>query len=67
MIQVSVVVPFYNSERYIADCVEGLLSQEYTAENYEIIMVDNNSTDASAEIVSRYPRVKLVTEERKGA
>ena len=67
MIRISVIVPFHNSESYIANCVEALLSQEYRAENYEIIMVDNNSTDASAEIVRRYPRVKLVSEEKKGA
>lgn len=67
MIHISIVVPIHNSERYIADCVKSLLSQEYPAENYEIIMVDNNSIDASAEIVRRYPRVKLVSEDKQGA
>lgn len=67
MTYISVIVPFYNSEQHIAQCIEGLLSQEYPLENYEIIMVDNNSTDASAEIVRRYPRVKLVSEKKQGA
>ncbi|MGE5443329.1 MAG: glycosyltransferase [Ignavibacteriales bacterium] len=67
VIHISVVVPFYNSERYISECIESLLSQKYPMENYEIIMVDNNSTDASADIVRRYSQVKLVSEKRQGA
>jgi glycosyltransferase involved in cell wall biosynthesis len=67
MIHISVVVPFFNSERYIGECVEGLLSQTYPMEHYEIVMVNNNSTDASAHIVKRYPRVKLVHEGKQGA
>lgn len=67
MIQISVVVPFYNSERYVATCIEALLSQEYPVEHYEIVMVDNNSTDMSAEIVRRYSRVKLISEKKQGA
>lgn len=67
MISISVVVPFYNSEQYIAECIEGLLSQEYPVEHYEIVMVDNNSTDASADIVGRHPRIKLVSEKKQGA
>lgn len=67
VIHISVVVPFYNSERYISECIESLLSQKYPMENYEIIMVDNNSTDASADIVRRYSHVKSVSEKRQGA
>lgn len=67
MVHISVIVPFYNSERYIADCLNGLLSQTYPKQNYEIIMIDNNSTDGSAEIVRRYPAVKLISEKKQGA
>jgi glycosyltransferase involved in cell wall biosynthesis len=67
MIHISVVVPLYNSERYIAKCVEELLSQDYPVEHYEIVMVDNNSTDISSEIVRRYSRVKLISEKKQGA
>ena len=42
------------------------LAQSYCRENYEIIMVDNNSTDDSAEIVRQYPRVKLISEGKQG-
>jgi glycosyltransferase involved in cell wall biosynthesis len=67
IMHISVVVPFHNAERYIAECVEGILSQRYPTEHYEIVMVDNNSTDASAEIVKCYSRVRLVSEEKQGA
>ena len=67
MIRKSIVVPFFNSEQYIAQCIEGLLAQNYPQQHYEIIMIDNNSTDASAEIVKFYPRIKLMSEEKRGA
>lgn len=67
MIKVSVIVPFFNSERYITRCVEGLLQQSYPRENYEILMIDNNSSDASAETVRRYPGIRLLSETKQGA
>lgn len=35
--------------------------------HYEIIMVDNNSTDSSVELVRKYPRIKLLSEQRQGS
>ena len=67
MIKVSVIVPFFNSERYIKRCVEGILRQSYPRENYEILMIDNNSTDASAETVRRYPGIRLLSETKQGS
>ena len=64
--RISVVVPIYNEERHIEGCVEALLAQNYPSEEFEIIMVDNNSTDRSAEIVRRYPRVTLLSETTQG-
>jgi glycosyltransferase involved in cell wall biosynthesis len=64
---ISVVVPFYNVDEYIEDCVKALLTQTYPKDCYEIIMIDNNSTDRSAEIVRRYPQVRLLFEPRPGA
>lgn len=67
MIFISVVVPFYNSERYVGRCIEGLLNQEYPEERYEIIFVNNNSTDSSADIIRRHPRIKLISERKRGS
>ena len=52
---VSVVVPVWNGERTIVDCLASILRSEYPADRREVIVVDNASTDRTAEIVSRYP------------
>ncbi len=52
---VSVVVPAYNAESTIGDCIEALLAQSYPRDRYEIIIVDNGSTDGTAEVVGKYP------------
>lgn len=59
---VTVVVPAYNSARTIGPCVESLISQNYPSELYEIIVVDNKSSDNTAAIVQSYPQVRLVFE-----
>ncbi|MEM9293640.1 MAG: glycosyltransferase [Acidobacteriota bacterium] len=51
---VSVIVPFYNSEDTLESCIEALLAQRDVGGFYEILLVDNRSTDRSAEIASRY-------------
>jgi len=67
MIKVSIIVPFYNAEQYVTRCIEGLLQQSYPREQYEILMIDNNSTDASAERVRQYPSVRLLFEAKQAA
>jgi glycosyltransferase involved in cell wall biosynthesis len=49
---VSVITPVYNGAEYIAECVESVLAQTY--KNFEYIVVDNCSKDATVEIVRRY-------------
>jgi len=60
---VSVIVPVYNGEKTIGQCIESLLAQNYPLDKYEIIVVDNNSKDKTAEIVKKYP-VKYVMENK---
>lgn len=60
---ISVVIPAYNEERFLSLCLGSLKEQDYTGD-YEIIVVDNASTDKTAEIASRF-RVKVVFEERR--
>jgi glycosyltransferase involved in cell wall biosynthesis len=67
MCEISVIVPFYNVQEYLDQCIEGLLAQNYPKDKYEIILVDNNSTDDSAEIAKRYHGVKLLLETKQGS
>ena len=49
----SILVPVYNVEKYLEQCVDSLLSQDYDGE-YEIILVDDGSTDSSGKICDKY-------------
>ena len=64
----SVVIPIYNVERYIADSLESLLAQSYS--RFEAILVDDGSTDRSVAIAERYaaedPRLRIVHQANAG-
>jgi glycosyltransferase involved in cell wall biosynthesis len=60
----SIVIPCYNEARYIADTVNSIRSQTFTG-SYEIIVVDNNCTDETAEI-ARELGATVVREDRAG-
>ncbi len=55
---VSVIIVNYNGEKYLDDCLSSLLYQDYP--EYEIIVVDNASSDRSEEIVKKYNKVKFI-------
>ena len=68
--KVSVVVPVFNRERYIAKCVDSILSQRYR--DYEVLLVDNNSNDQSVYIMKEYEKfyphkIRCFSQSRKGA
>ena len=63
----SIVVPFFNAGPYIERCVRGLVAQTYPAERYEVLLVDNNSTDGSDALVRQFAGVKLLTERLQGS
>jgi len=50
--RVTVLTPVYNGERYLAECIESVLKQNYS--NWEYVIVNNSSTDSSLDIASRY-------------
>ncbi|MDR2468806.1 MAG: glycosyltransferase family 2 protein [Spirochaetaceae bacterium] len=58
---VSVLIPARNEEKHIEQCLHSLLNQDY--ENYEILVIDDNSTDATYEILSRFaeqhPKIRV--------
>ena len=61
--KVSVVIPAYNEEKRIADCLDYVVNQEEKAD--EIILVDNNCTDKTVEIAKKYG-VRAITETTQG-
>jgi glycosyltransferase involved in cell wall biosynthesis len=63
---ISVVLPVYNGERHLAETIESVLTQTY--DPFELVIVDDGSTDGSAEVAGRYlsSRVRLVRQANGG-
>lgn len=68
MIKLSVIVPVYNVEEYLSRCIDSIISQNLN--DYEIILVDDESTDNSGEIAERYSKkyefVRVIHQKNKG-
>ncbi len=69
MFKVSVIIPVYNTEQFLADCLESVVNQ--TLKELEIILVDDGSTDTSLEIIEayrrKYPeRIQVISKENGG-
>lgn len=62
--KISLVIPAYNEEKYIKDCL--LSVQKNGNDFFEVIVINNASTDKTAEIVNSFKNVILINEERKG-
>lgn len=63
----SIIVPVYNSENYIKDCIESILNQDY--ENIELILINDGSHDNSLAICNNYitdKRVRIISQENRG-
>ena len=62
---VSVIIPCYNQGRYLSDAIESVLTQ--TLASYEIIVIDDGSSDDTAAVAGRYAhRVRLITQSNAG-
>jgi len=64
---VSVIVPFHNNASEIRRCCESLLNQTLDRSSYEVLFIDNGSTDGSSAIVATFDSVQLLREHRPGA
>lgn len=65
---ISVIIPVYNVEEYLRECVDSVLKQTYEA--FEVILVDDGSTDASGDICDSYvekdARIRVIHQENQG-
>jgi glycosyltransferase involved in cell wall biosynthesis len=64
---ISVVIPVWNSPDLLAKCLAALAVQSYPRERYEVLVVDNGSTDSTAAVARNYPFVTLLSEPVPGA
>ena len=65
--QLSVLIPVWNGAREIHLLLDALAAQTLDSEHFEVVVVDNGSTDCTAEIVGRYAFVRLLSEHRPGS
>ena len=65
---VSVIIPVFNGEKYLEECIKSLINQ--TLKNCEFIFINDGSTDSSKEIIEKYKlldsRIKLINQENQG-
>ena len=70
MLKLSIIIPVYNLENYIAETLDSCLNQDVALEEYEIICVNDGSKDKSAEIIEeycqKYRNIRLYTQENAG-
>jgi glycosyltransferase involved in cell wall biosynthesis len=64
---ISVIVPVWNDEKRIGQCIDALQRQTLRADLFEIIVVDNGSTDSTASVVARHPNIILLREPQPGS
>ena len=67
--QLSVIMPVYNGEKYLRQCLDSIASQSIGIENIEVIVVDDNSNDGSLDIIweysSKYPNFKVISNDKQ--
>ena len=64
MPRVSVIIPAYNAASFIGEAIESILAQSF--QDFEIIVVDDGSTDGTAEVVKKLPQVRLIEQPHSG-
>lgn len=66
--ELSLIIPVYNSEKYLEECIESLISQD-TKRKYELIFINDGSTDNSLDILKKYEsleNVVIISQENQG-
>lgn len=63
----SVIVPVYNTAAYLSRCVSALLAQDYPRSQFEILCIDNNSTDESLRILNGFDGIRVFNEPQQSS
>lgn len=63
---ISIVVPTYNEEKNIQDCLESIFRQKYPKDKLEVLVIDDNSTDRTLEIAKKFPVKILISGKKHG-
>ncbi len=61
---VSVIIPVYNGEKYVVQALESVFKQDY--QSFEVILVDDGSTDRTAQIIGKYDKVQYIYQPNQG-
>jgi len=61
---ISVIIPVYNGEKYISECIESVLNQSYR--DFEIIVINDGSTDNTADICKKFEDIRYFYQENRG-
>ena len=63
----SIIIPVYNLRAFVGEAIESALAQTVPREQFEIVVVDDGSTDGSADVISRFaPHVRSIRQENRG-
>ena len=62
--KIDLIIPVYNEQDFLADCLDSIQRQSLKPD--KVILINNNSTDQSLEIIKRYPFVTVINETRQG-
>ena len=66
---ISILIPIYNEENYIANCIDSILQSDYDKSSMEVILIDGGSSDKTLEIIHKYQNkynfIKLLNNEKK--
>ena len=62
--KISIVIPVYNEEKAIDELLNSISQIDYPREDFEVVVVNDGSTDGTAEVVKRYKHVRLVNHKK---
>lgn len=70
MVKLSIIIPVYNTEEYLPRCLNSCLEQDLPANEYEIIAINDGSSDNSLQILNayalKYPNIRVINQENRG-